>query len=145
MQDPSSELRLRLHSTNTTRPMTASLSASMYWVPVVVFSGLIFCVSSIPSPELYLSFLQWALRDKVAHAIEYGALAILCYRAFRHGSGPWAARHAFMLAVLASTVYGMTDEWHQYFVPLRSADGMDLLADTAGAVSVLFGWRQMVR
>jgi VanZ family protein len=116
----------------------------MYWIPVGLFAALIFCLSSIPTPEMYLSFLQWILGDKVAHALEYGALSILCYRAFRHGSGSWAARHAFVLAVVASAAYGMTDEWHQYFVPSRSADGLDLLADTAGAVSVLMGWRHIV-
>jgi VanZ like family len=140
VHDPSCELRLGLYPI---RPITPATTASMYWVPVGIVAGLIFFLSSVPTPERYLWFFQWAFGDKMGHALEYGALSILCYRAFRHGTGSWAARHAFLLAVVASAAYGMTDEWHQYFVPSRSADGMDVLADTAGAVSVLVGWRQL--
>jgi hypothetical protein len=141
VREPSCELRLAGYPNATT---TTASTAPLYWIPVGLVAGMIFSLSSTPTPEMYLSFLQWAVGDKMAHAMEYGALSILCYRAFRHGSGSWASRHAFVLAVLASAAYGMTDEWHQYFVPSRSADGLDLFADTVGAISVLVGWRQIV-
>ena len=37
-------------------------------------------------------------------------------------------------SVLFCLFYGMTDEWHQSFVPGRDADWMDLVADTMGAI-----------
>ena len=37
------------------------------------------------------------------------------------------------LAVLIVSAFGVTDEWHQSFVPGRSCDVFDWLADTAGA------------
>jgi len=36
-------------------------------------------------------------------------------------------------SLLSAAFYGMTDEIHQYFVPGRSADPWDWLADTVGA------------
>lgn len=39
-----------------------------------------------------------------------------------------------ILSVLLSSLYGISDEIHQYFVPYRDADLMDILADTLGVV-----------
>lgn len=36
--------------------------------------------------------------------------------------------------MLASTLYGISDELHQYYVPYRNADLMDVLADMFGSV-----------
>jgi VanZ family protein len=116
----------------------------LLWAPVLVCATLIYSLSAMPRPETYFPFLAWAVNDKTAHAIVYGVLSILCYRALRGASGLWATRHAFVLAILASASYGMTDEWHQYFVPFRTMDAQDLLADVAGSVSALLGWRHMV-
>ncbi len=38
-----------------------------------------------------------------------------------------------LLSISASTAYGISDEIHQYFVPCRSADVMDALADMVGS------------
>ena len=45
------------------------------------------------------------------------------------GRGPRAA----VLAVLAASAYGASDEWHQSFVPSRSAEVADWMTDTLGA------------
>jgi hypothetical protein len=124
--------------------LSCELRAITHWAPVVGWATLIFCLSAMPRPEAYFPMLAGALNDKAAHAIAYGGLSILCYRALRRASGMWAARHAFVLALLACTAYGLTDEWHQYFVPFRTLDERDLLADVVGSLSALLGWRQMV-
>jgi VanZ family protein len=116
----------------------------IYWLPVIAFAVLIFCLSAIPKPQLYFPLL-WTGGDKAVHAIEYGMLAILCYRAFRNATGYWAARNAFVLALFASAAYGLTDEWHQYFVPFRSPEGLDLLADSLGCLSALLTWRHIAK
>jgi len=64
--------------------------------------------------------------DKVAHFAVFGFLGTLVYRA---GGPKWPA----WLAVLLVSAFGVTDEWHQSFVPGRSCDVFDWLADTAGA------------
>ena len=42
--------------------------------------------------------------------------------------------------VVFCLVYGMTDEFHQSFIPQRSVSGLDLLADLVGAMLVCGIW-----
>jgi VanZ family protein len=113
-----------------------------YWVPVALYAGAIFFLSAQSHPEDQLpSFLLKDVSDKVLHAVEYGILSLLCYRAFRWGAGPAVARQAVVLAIVAASVYGLTDEVHQLFVPFRESDWQDWLADTAGAVIGAMSWR----
>ena len=105
-----------------------------YWLPVVLYAGAIFYLSDQPHPQEKLpSFLFEEFSDKVLHAVEYGILALLCYRAFRWASGPAVARKAVLLAIVTASVYGMTDEAHQAFCPFRESGWQDWLADTIGA------------
>jgi len=116
-----------------------------YWLPVVTYAGLIFYLSSLSEPEEYVPFALAELGDKVLHAVEYGLLGALCYRAFRHGANVWAARYAWQLAIIAAAVYGVTDEVHQAFVPLQDADVLDFLMDGIGAAIGATVWRWTVK
>jgi len=69
--------------------------------------------------------------DKLLHTAEYGGLAFLLCRAWR-GEG-FRGRTATLLAVLLASLYGASDEWHESFVPLRTPDVLDWLADTLGS------------
>jgi VanZ family protein len=111
-----------------------------YWVPVVLYAGAIFFLSAQSHPEDQLpSFLFKYVSDKVLHAVEYGILSLLCYRAFRWAAGPAVARQAVVLAIVTASVYGLTDEVHQSFVPLRESSWQDWLADTVGATLAVVG------
>ncbi|MDZ4734163.1 MAG: VanZ family protein [Nitrospirota bacterium] len=113
-----------------------------YWVPVALYAGTIFYLSSQSHPEEQLpSFLIEDVSDKVLHAVEYGILALLCYRAFRWAAGPAVARQAVVLAIVTASVYGITDEAHQLFVPFRESSWQDWLADTIGATIGAISWR----
>ena len=118
-----------------------------YWLPVVAYASLIFYLSSLPHPEEDLpKFLFEKIGDKLLHLIEYAVLAILCYRAFRRAAGPRVAQQAVIFAILAASFYGMTDEVHQAFVPLRESSWLDWIADTAGAgIGAVGASRIMVR
>jgi VanZ family protein len=98
--------------------------------------ALIFVLSSIHSPPQ----LPSAIGDKGAHAMLYSGLAALIVRALAGGWRPFAGGIA-VAAVLFSTLYGVSDELHQLFVPTRTADLNDLAADAVGsavAVAVLY-------
>ncbi len=115
-----------------------------YWVPVAAYAGLIFYLSAQSSPPGPALWWLELVGDKGVHAAEFGLLGLLCYRAFRFGSGQRAARSALLLAILASTGYGITDEIHQAFVPLREPSPWDVLADGAGASVVSSLWRRFI-
>ena len=113
-----------------------------YWVPVALYAGAIFYLSSQSHPEEQLpSFLLKDVSDKVLHAVEYAVLGGLCYRAFRWGASGQVASHAFLFAIVTASLYGMTDEGHQFFVPFRESSWQDWLADTAGAAIGALSWR----
>ena len=116
-----------------------------YWTPVALYAGTIFYLSAQSHPEDQLpSFLFKEVSDKVLHAVEYGILSLLCYRAFRWAAGPAVARQAVVLAIVTASVYGVTDEVHQAFVPLRESSWLDWLADTIGAVIGALSWRSFL-
>ncbi len=109
-----------------------------YWAPLAAYAALIFILSSQSHPDETLPSFIIEASDKVLHAAEYAIFGALSYRAFRWGAtGPWRT-HAVVLAVVAASVYGLTDEIHQWFVPDRESSWQDWLADTlGGAVGVL--------
>lgn len=75
--------------------------------------------------------------DKVVHFAVYGLIGTLVCRAARPGWG------GAVTAVVIVSAYGAADEWHQSFVPGRSSDLADWVADTLGgatAAALYMGW-----
>lgn len=70
--------------------------------------------------------------DKVAHFIVYTGLGFLFVRAFYPNVYQWSWFQVILVASLGCLVYGASDEFHQSFVPHRSMDIFDLLADVLG-------------
>ena len=108
-----------------------------YWGPVVAYALLIFFLSSQSTPSRYIPGFFSDVSDKILHAIEYGLLAILLYRAFKHTV---PTKRTMALSIFLAMAYGLSDELHQWFVPNREADIWDLLADGCGATLLVFGW-----
>jgi len=75
----------------------------------------------------------WA--DKPAHMLLFGSLAIFTYVAFRHGSSVKMMR-ATGLSFFYAASYGAIMEWYQYYIPWRTADWADVIANTVGAAVV---------
>lgn len=114
-----------------------------YWLPVLTYMSCITYISSLSSPEEQLPSFFIPLNDKVIHAVEYAILGLLCFRAFEKAGGSVGAMHAFSFAVLTATLFGLSDEFHQSFVPLRQTDPLDLLADILGATCGILIWQRI--
>ncbi len=106
------------------------------WLPVAVWCGLIFGISSIPRLDTGWGLWDLLLR-KLAHLTEYAVLAALLFRALR-GSGTLSLARLLWLSSFLAILYAVTDEFHQRFVPGRTGALTDVLIDASGAL--LFCW-----
>ena len=97
------------------------------WWPVIVWCGLIFYGSSIPSPEPTQTFIDFILH-KLFHLFEYGVLFALVFR----------TKQSFWPAIVFVILYAFSDEIHQSFVPTRTASLRDVFIDIIGG---LIGWQ----
>ena len=117
------------------------ISVFWYWVPVVFYAGAIVFLSAQSHPDDYLPSVVFTdVSDKVLHAVEYGILSLLCYRGFRWAAGQAAGRYAVVLAIITTALFGLTDETHQLFVPLRESSWQDWSADIIGAAIGTLSW-----
>ena len=99
------------------------------WFPVVLWAGVIFGLSSIPGSRIPAGPVSFS--DKIAHATVYGILGGLAFRALARTTS-LRLRTAVLFATLIAVGYGISDETHQLFVPERSADPADVVADLLG-------------
>ena len=102
------------------------------WAPVVAYMALIFWLSSLanpPQPPGPLSILS----DKWLHGMLYAGLSVLVVRALAGRLLGAVSVRVAALAIAVSVLYGVTDEIHQYFVPPRQSDVLDVVADFLGA------------
>ena len=99
--------------------------------------ALIFAVSSIPEPPAQGG---GELRSYAAHFGEYAILALLVARGL--GLALPERRGALLSigAVLLAAAYGLSDEWHQSFVPNREASMLDAGFDAMGATFGATAW-----
>jgi VanZ family protein len=115
----------------TISPNTRTHIVVFHWLPVIVYCLLIFIQSSYPASDSLPSF---PYADKLAHAGGYALLGFLFYRAYRTTGMGDRVVALLILSALSASAYGVSDEFHQYFVPSRTADIFDAAADAVGGV-----------
>jgi VanZ family protein len=109
----------------------------MRWGPALAWAAVIFTFSSfskLPSPPGLLT-------DKHAHLGVYGVLAVLLVWGLTDRAPARTTWKTVLVAVALATAYGVSDEFHQSFVPGRDVSGLDLAADVAGAAIAAIGLR----
>ena len=111
-------------------------STPRYWLPPVLWMGLIFILSAQPTLPHHPDTLFDLILKKAAHMIEYGILASLLWRALSRGQGS-LSRSAWVTAFVVSVLYAASDEYHQTFVPGRNGTPVDVGLDTVGALIAL--------
>jgi len=105
---------------------------------MVTVMGMIFYLSHQPGDFVQLP--QFAGLDKLLHLLAYGILA----GTFLFGLHPFTSdadrAAAALIAVLFCLLFGISDEFHQSFIPGRFASAWDAAADTFGALLVAAWW-----
>lgn len=71
------------------------------------------------------------LQNVAGHFTAYAALGASLALLFR--SMGWGILRSLLFAIALSTLYGVSDEFHQSFVPNRNVDAKDVLVDFLGA------------
>jgi len=125
-----------------------------HWLPVLIWLGVIFLgstdmLSAEHTSRFLVPFLRWidpqisfatlnAIQlgiRKLGHLTEYAILAMLLWRALRSGTR-WQMKMSilFLVAALASAIFAVSDEFHQSFVPSRTASPNDVMIDICGAL-----------
>lgn len=111
------------------------------WIPPILWMVAIFVVSGQTSPAVPDS-----LANHNGHLIAYAILSALLVRAWSGDRWTRFSGSAGWRGWIVAVVYGMTDEWHQSFVPGRTAAVDDWLADIVGAtlgVLAVLAWRRL--
>ena len=113
----------------------------LYWLPLILYCLLIYIQSAHPSPEQIPSF---RFVDKGLHFAAYGVLGILFYRAYQTLRIKTNIQLLMVLSAVSASLYGISDEIHQSFVPFREASVGDVIADTIGAFSGVYLYQLLV-
>jgi len=109
-----------------------------YFIPAILFYLLIFFLSS---QDLNIDLPAHGL-DKVAHFFEFALQGFLLSVGFFNAFSLSPAVKS-TLALLTGLSMGILDEFHQLFVPQRTSDIRDALADAAGIVAGILVYRYL--
>ena len=90
-----------------------------------------------PNTSMETLALVHFITRKIAHFTEYAILGFLAARAFRSSPRPGISQRWFLICVTLIVVYALVDEYHQSFVPSRTASLTDSLIDMAGGLTAL--------
>ena len=119
------------------------------------YAGFLFYLSSLSSPPelpelgflyefaymledfelkflIYPFYFAYRHPDKFAHFVLYTGLGLLLYPTLSRSRNGVLSKYAVPFSLFIGTLYGVTDEFHQSFVPYRSASSMDVCADFLG-------------
>ena len=108
--------------------MFGSFKKNIDLVALIMWCGLIFSFSSVPS--LSSGLKEDYLLRKIAHVSEYTVLAVLFFNVLRNRCRDM--KFNVYMAALATLAYAFTDEVHQTFVKGRSGNFFDIGIDSLG-------------
>jgi len=117
--------------------MNSKVIVGLRTIPMLLVMATLYFLSDQPGDTLYLPAVVGI--DKLVHAVAYGVLAATIIFAL-------GAEHkerfpgVVIFTTLVCFFYGITDEFHQSFVPGRMPSSADVLADACGALLVSLLW-----
>jgi len=106
------------------------------WGPVGVWMVGLFVASAQSDVGIAGRIPDW-----VTHGTAYCILGLLVSRATSGGFRRPLVRGEALLIVVLCTLYGVSDEFHQSFVPGRDASFWDVVKDLAGSALGVLAWK----
>ena len=101
------------------------------WAPAAGLMAAIWFVSGTPSPPR----LPGSVSDVTAHFLAYGSLGAAMLRGVAGAQWARVSAGGALLAAALGAAYGVTDEFHQSFVPGRTPELRDVAADALGSAA----------
>ena len=122
--------------------MSKRLNTFLYrWLPLIVYCLAIYIQSDFPASEHLPSF---EFSDKFIHFFAYAVMGVLFYRAYQTLPAKDDSRMLILLSVVSASLYGISDEIHQYYVPFRDASIYDGIANFLGALCGVYLYHRWV-
>lgn len=115
-------------ASKTNKPIIRTINL---WLPVIIWMGFIFYLSSIPGSFIPHLFSH---QDIVSHIFVYMILAYFFSRALKNTYSSIALSKLIFFTVIFGVIYGLSDEFHQTFTPDRTASVFDLFIDGIGSL-----------
>jgi VanZ family protein len=102
-----------------------------FWTLALLWAAVIFALSSIPGRAF--PSVPALGSDKLLHGMVYAVFGGVSFLAAR---STWSVRAPWLVigCTVAAVLYGLSDEFHQSFVPGRTADLWDVVADAIGGL-----------
>ncbi len=98
------------------------------FLPAIFWMGIIFYLSSRQRISVSENYVLSFFIFKTIHFVEYGILFLLWKIALYKKS------YGTKVALVISILYGLSDEFHQTFVPTREGKPRDVFIDSLGAI-----------
>lgn len=120
-----------------------NIKIRVHWILKCLLTIVYACFIYYESSQDTSSVSLPSYSDKLIHFIVFGLLCLMiCWTLFSVKIGrKW--RYKIILAIGITSLYGASDEFHQFFTPNRSVEIFDWLADTSGAITAGFVWQMI--
>lgn len=101
-------------------------------IPLIVYWIILLTATSIPDTS---SIDKLEVSDKIKHLFAYFILTFMLtlWIHFKENTSPVLIKQV-LYAIVIAALYGILDEIHQKFIPGRSGDFLDWIADLLGSV-----------
>ena len=116
-----------------------------YYIPAVLWSFLIFFLSTMGGVNLPASWLDFIALDKVGHLVVYGLFCILLLGGFARNRTRELKQNGIIMALGISIIYGIGMEVVQYsFFPGRFFELPDIIANIIGSILGLYLFKRFI-
>ena len=112
------------------RPKSGLIRFAVFKLPALAYMASIFYSSSGPITSPTLN----AIPDYYLHSLGYSLMCVLLFWGLHEGFDVSKGHGGYSLPTLITVLYGISDEFHQSFVPARDSEVKDVISDSVGAL-----------